>query len=120
MRDLRSFVRKAAVPARALAIAVLVFAVSAYDWPQFGFNSQHSADNTIETTIDAANVHTLQRIYQVSLPGVTDSRADGAPVFLFGVLTGGGKKNLVFVTSHDGSITAVDWRTGAKVWSHQY
>jgi outer membrane protein assembly factor BamB len=120
MRDLRSLMRQATLLARALAIVVLVFAVSAYDWPQFGFDSQHSADNALETTINVANVHTLQQIYQVSLPGVTDGRADGAPAFLFGVVTSGGPKNLVFVTTHDGSIIALDWRTGAKVWSHQY
>ena len=119
MRAHQSCFYWAAAPARAIIIAGLLLALSAYDWPQFGFNSLHSADNTLETGITPANVHTLSQIFRVLLPGVTDSRADGAPVFLFGGLTSAGRKNLVFVTTHDGSIIALDWRTGAMVWKHQ-
>lgn len=100
--------------ARLLGIALVVLALSAYDWPQFGLNAQHSADNTQETTINAANVHNLQQIYQVPLGTV----ADGAPAFLFGVVTASGTKNLLFVTETNGTIAALDWRTGATVWSH--
>lgn len=117
-----SSARSWAVVARALAIVALLLAVSAYDWPQFGFNSRHSADNTLETGITAANVNTLQPIpgYPVSLPGSTDNVADGAPAFLSGVATPSGIKSLLFVTTRDGTISALDWRTGNMVWSHQY
>jgi len=64
--------------ARLGAIALLLLGLSAYDWPQFGFNSLHSSDNTQESVINAGNVSSLQRFLHVSLP----STADGAPAFL--------------------------------------
>ena len=104
----------AALAARVSAIALLLLGLSAYDWPQFGFNSQHSSDNTQESIINASNVSSLKRFLLVSLP----STADGAPAFLSNVLTASGIKSLVFVTTKDGHIMALDWRTGATVWSH--
>jgi hypothetical protein len=101
--------------ARLAAIAVLVLGLSAYDWPQFGFNSQHSSNNTLENVINAGNVSSLQQFLHVSLP----STADGAPAFLSNVVTISGTKSLVFVTTKAGHIMALDWRTGAIVWSHQ-
>src|SRR5258708_18520153 len=100
--------------ARLGAIAMLVLGLSGYDWPQFGFNSQHSSDNTQEGAINAGNVSSLQRFLHVSLP----STADGAPAFLSNAATISGTKSLVFVTTKAGHILALDWRTGATVWSH--
>src|SRR5579859_225987 len=101
--------------ARLGAIALLVAGLSAYDWPQFGYNSQHSGDNTQESVLNAGNVSNLQRFLHKSLPSV----ADGAPVFLSNVTTATGTRSLVFVTTKDGHIIALDWRTGATIWSHQ-
>src|SRR5579859_2411585 len=96
------------------AIALLVAGLSAYDWPQFGFNSEHSSDNTQESVLNAGNVGNLQRFLHISLPSV----ADGAPVFLSNVTTATGVRSLVFVTTKAGHIIALDWRTGATIWSH--
>jgi hypothetical protein len=115
MPDIRSSARGWAGASRAVATVLLLLAVSAYDWPQFGFNSRHSSDNTQESVITASNVSSLQRFLHVSLP----STADGAPVFLSNVATAAGIKSLVFVTTKAGHIMALDWRTGATVWSHQ-
>src|SRR5271166_4242734 len=101
--------------ARLGAIVLVVLGLSAYDWPQFGFNSQHSSDNTQESAITASNVSSLRQFLHVSLP----STADGAPAFLSNVVTATGTKSLVFVTTKAGHILALDWRTGATVWSHQ-
>jgi PQQ-like domain len=87
----------------------------AYDWLQFGGNAQHSGNNTSETIITPANVSTLVSKFEATLPSV----ADGAPVFLEGVTTAGGVKNLLFVTTKDGWIVALDAQTGTSVWSHQ-
>jgi PQQ-like domain len=87
----------------------------AYDWLQFGGNPQHSGNNTSETTITPGNVSTLVSKFEATLPSI----ADGAPVFLEGVTTAGGVKNLLFVTTKDGWIVALDAQTGASVWSHQ-
>jgi outer membrane protein assembly factor BamB len=88
---------------------------SLYDWLQFNGDPQHSGNNTMETLISSDNVMQLQRVYQVSLPGV----ADGAPAYLSSVSTPDGVKNLIFVTTKDGTIAAIDTQTGGVVWSHQ-
>ncbi len=85
------------------------------NWLQFNGNPQHSGSNTAETAINAGNVASLRRLYQVTLP----SAADGAPAFLGDVSTPQGVKSLVFVTTHAGHIIALDALNGATVWSHQ-
>ncbi len=87
-----------------------------YDWPQFNGDPTHSGSNTIETRISISTVSNLKLLYQVTLPGI----ADGAPVYLSGVSTPGGTKDLIFVTTSDGHIVALDALTGTVVWSHQY
>src|ERR1700682_887330 len=88
----------------------------AYDWLQFGGNPQHSGNNTAETTLNPGNIASLVQKYQANLPAI----ADGAPVFLEAVATPVGVKNLLFITTLDGRIIALDSQTGATVWSHQY
>ena len=88
----------------------------AYDWLQFNGDSQHSGNNTLETRLSAGNVAGLKQLFQVNLPGV----ADGAPVYLHGVPTAQGTKDLVFVTTLEGHIVALDAATGAQVWVQQY
>jgi outer membrane protein assembly factor BamB len=89
---------------------------SRYDWLQFGFNARHDANNTLEKTITSANVGTLKNLFQVTLPAV----ADGAPVYLTNVTTISGTRDLVFVTTKQGHIVALDANTGTQVWSKQY
>ena len=89
---------------------------SPYDWLQFGFDSKHSGNDALETWITPNTVASLQMLFQVPLPNV----ADGAPAFLAGVTTPGGKRDLVFVTTKAGHIIALDAHTGAPMWSHQY
>jgi hypothetical protein len=102
----------------AASVFYLPFATApawAYDWLQFGGNPQHSGNNTSETALTAANVSSLASMYTAPLP----STADGAPVFLEDVTTPLGVKNLLFVTTKDGWIVALDAQTGTTVWSHQ-
>ena len=51
----------------------------------------------------------------MSLPAI----ADGAPVYLSAVSTTLGLKNIVYVTTRDGHIVALDAYTGSTVWSKQ-
>jgi hypothetical protein len=83
---------------------------------QFGGDPQHSGNNTAETALTPANVSALVQKYLVTLPAT----ADGAPVFLEGVTTLSGIKDLLFVTTRDGRVIALDAQNGAQVWSHQY
>lgn len=39
-----------------------------YNWLQFGGDSLHGNDNTLETTITPQNVNQLTELFQVSLP----------------------------------------------------
>jgi hypothetical protein len=100
----------------AAALLLCVGGASAYDWPQFGGDAQHSGRNTAESILTTANVGGLAVRYQVTLPATVD----GAPVFLENITTPGGVKNLLFVTTRDGRILALDAQNGASVWSHQY
>ena len=100
----------------ALALSLSIASAPAYDWLQFGGDAQHSGRNTGETLLTSSNVSALVQKYQVTLPAT----ADGAPVFLEAVSTLMGTKNLLFVTTTDGRIIALDAQTGAQVWMQQY
>lgn len=91
-------------------------ALATYDWLQFGFDQQHSGDNTLETKITPANAAQLRKLFQVALP----SPADGAPVFLHSVQTTNGYRNLLFLTTRDGNLLALDAGTGKVIWSKQH
>ena len=84
-----------------------------YDWPQFNGDASHSGSNTREKILSPANVSQLHVLFQALLPAV----ADGAPVYLSHVATPNGIRNLVFVTTRTGGISAWDASTGATVWS---
>src|SRR2546430_9222866 len=100
----------------ALALSLPIASAHAYDWLQFGGDAQHSGRNTAETTITPSNVGALVQKYQVTLLAT----ADGAPVFLEAVSTPTGTKDLLFVTTGDGRIIALDAQTGTQVWTRQY
>src|ERR1700687_3750490 len=100
----------------ALVCSVPIAHALAYDWLQFGGNPQHSGNNTAETILNPGNIASLVQEYQANLPAI----ADGAPVFLEAVTTPVGVKNLLFVTTRDGRIIALDAQSGATAWSHQY
>lgn len=98
----------------ALFAAFLLPSVAfATDWPQWGFEPSHSANNTSETAVNAANVNQLEQKYAVTLTG----RVNAAPVFAQGITTGSGVKDLLFVTTQSGRTTALDAANGSVVWS---
>ncbi len=85
------------------------------DWPQFNLDSRHSGASLQESTIHAGNVATLHVRYHVTLPSV----AAGAPVFLQGVATPQGTLDLLYLTTKDGRLLALDAASGSIVWSRQ-
>ncbi len=87
-----------------------------FSWPQFNFDQEHSGNNTEESAISRGNVRKLHQLFRVSLPDV----ADGAPVYLSGVKTSIGASDLIFVTTRDGHIVALNAANGSTVWEHQY
>lgn len=86
------------------------------NWLQFDFDEQHNGNNTEEEKIGPGNVHELHLLYRVSLPDIVD----GAPAYLSDVHTPQGIINLLFVTTKDGRIMALNATTGKIVWEHQY
>jgi outer membrane protein assembly factor BamB len=87
-----------------------------YNWLQFNFDPQHSGNNTIETSINQKNVGKLHQLFKISLPDV----ADGAPVYISDVKTESGTVNMLFVTTKDGRIIALNAMNGKTLWIHQY
>ncbi len=82
-------------------------------WPQFGYDQQHSGNVPNDTAVTTSSVTTLKYAQQVAFPTLID----GAPVYLAGVSTSGGTKDLVFITSSVGTLYALDATTLATVWS---
>lgn len=92
---------------------------SAADWLQFGFDPAHSGNNPVETMLSASAtgefaLTALFPIYNVTLPNI----ADGAPVYLSGVMTANGIRDQLFLETKDGHVLALDAATGATIWSH--
>ncbi|HEU4662733.1 MAG TPA: PQQ-binding-like beta-propeller repeat protein, partial [Dokdonella sp.] len=85
----------------------------ATDWPQWGFDPAHSANNTAESAVSAANVAQLEQKYAVTLT----ARVNAAPVFAQAISTANGTRDLLFVTAQNGRITALDAADGSEVWT---
>lgn len=99
-----------------IASALVPLGAGAYDWPSLNGFSPYTGYNDQETVISAANVGGLHRLFSVTLPAV----ADGAPIALSGVKTAAGTQDLLFVTTREGHIVALDAHSGAQVWARQY
>jgi outer membrane protein assembly factor BamB len=106
--------------ALSLPLPAPVAAQTQVAWPQFGYDAQHSGANPLETTITQANAPALKRLFRVKLANPKrPSVADGAPVYLSNV-TINGPRDLLFLTTRDGWILALDAHTGKKVWGKHY
>lgn len=92
---------------------LLATGADATDWPQWGFDPAHSANNTAESSVSAANVAQLVQKYAVNLTG----RVNAAPVFAQGITTAAGVRDLLFVTAQSGRITAIDAADGSVAWT---
>jgi hypothetical protein len=95
---------------------VMMTLLTAFDWPQFNLNAQHSGNNTQESAITQANVSNLQLLFQSPLPDA----ADGAPAFVQAASTISGTRDVVLVTTKVGHIIAFDGATGKQIWSRQH
>src|SRR5580698_5097559 len=84
-----------------------------YNWLQFGGDSRHGNNNTMESTITAQNVGQLTKLFQVSLP----ETIEGAPVVLTNVSTSSGVHDVAYMTTRSGYIVAMDAYTGQTLWS---
>jgi hypothetical protein len=86
----------------------------ASDWLQFGVNPQHSGTNTTENGYSTATGNAL------AFPAVLmPSPIDVAPVFVAGVATTSGAKDLLFAMTVYGALLAIDAGNGNILWSRQ-
>lgn len=105
------------MPIRICVLVLLVFGgmssfapAFAANWTQFGFDQQHSGNNIAEKGFSTPG---NRKLYQVQI-GVSDVQ----PVFLNGVATATGARDLLFVVLLDGTIQAIDATDGSIVWSN--
>jgi len=82
-----------------------------YDWPEFGFDATRSNVEPRATGLTDASVKRLRRI-TVRLPGTVDS----SPIFLHGIATPRGARDLFIVTTTYGKTLALDAASGHRVW----
>jgi PQQ-like domain len=86
------------------------------DWPIFGFDSARSSVNLLETALDPQTVGGLHRMWSIALSGVADS----SPVYLHGLrLANGSTADVLYLTTRDGRLVAVNASSGQILWSVQ-
>lgn len=91
-----------------------------YDWTQFGGNAAHSLNNTAETTLTAANVRGLTKLFRVTLPNTADGAGVYAADVTINTVVATGVHDVVFYNTSAGDLVALDAHTGMTLWSHQY
>jgi outer membrane protein assembly factor BamB len=96
-----------------LAFSCIATVATAADWLQWGYDAAHSGNNPDETAVTSANVAQLTRRYQITISATTNA----APVLASAIETPSGTKDLLFVTSQNGRLTAFDAADGSVVWS---
>ncbi|HEU5328159.1 MAG TPA: PQQ-binding-like beta-propeller repeat protein [Thermomicrobiales bacterium] len=86
------------------------------DWVRFGFDPARSGVNPVETRISPQMVAGLRQQWRVTLPGVADS----SPILLHDLaFPDGTMRDVLYVTTRDGRLLAVDAANGAVLWSKQ-
>jgi len=103
------------LPALAISCILATTSARADDWLQFGYDESHSGNNSTEAAVNLTNVSTLVLVYSVPLP----SSSAAQPVYVSNVQTSSGPKNLLFASSSDGHILAIDASNGGVIWSAQ-
>ena len=85
------------------------------DWPMFGYDPARSGVNPAPQTLTSANVGKLTKLWQARLPDVADS----SPILLHALPFPGGPRDVLYLTTRDGRLLALDASDGALLWSQQ-
>ena len=105
---LSSYLLQAVIP----SLIENVRASSQVVWPAFDGGGARTGVFTGESVFTTSNVNTMTQLWQQILPYKTN----GAPVYASSVVTAAGTKDLVFFTTQQGSLVALDAATGNQVW----
>lgn len=85
------------------------------DWSRFDYDAARSGGHSL-SSISPANVSGLHKLWSVSLPSIADS----TPIYLHNIrLVDGTVHDILYVTTEDGQLMALDAATGATLWSQQ-
>ena len=85
------------------------------DWLQFGFDAARSGVNPDDKALSPANVGALTKLWQARLPDVADS----SPILLHALPFSSGPRDVLYLTTRDGRLLALDADDGALIWSQQ-
>jgi outer membrane protein assembly factor BamB len=86
------------------------------DWQQFGYSAQRAGVNPTSTRITLGTVAGLHRQWAVKLP----DPADSTPVVIGDVALPDGKHGaVIYVTTRQGALVALDAATGAQLWQQK-
>ncbi|MEP6484663.1 MAG: PQQ-binding-like beta-propeller repeat protein [Rudaea sp.] len=113
----------------AAAVVLSGFSFTAYaaDWLQFGYDQAHSGFNSAESSYPVASQTTGQKFALHAVGSATGLTSDAAPIYLSGVVTPSGTKNVLYVVTTNGTLLALDAGAAADnqgnidavLWSHQ-
>jgi len=86
------------------------------DWLMFGNNPAHSGVALGDARLTTATVSHMSKLWQVQLPDVADS----TPILLHALrFASGATHDVLYVTTRDGHILALDASDGSTLWKHQ-
>jgi hypothetical protein len=85
------------------------------DWLEFGVDPARSGVNPSDTALSSANVDKLTKLWQARLPDVADS----SPILLHALPFASGSRDVLYLTTRDGHLIALDASDGAQIWSQQ-
>ncbi len=84
------------------------------DWVRFNYDPAHSGSVPAIQTISAATIGGLHQLWRVRLGGTADS----APVYLHAiVLPDHSQHDVLYVTTKEGTLVALDAGTGRTLWT---
>jgi outer membrane protein assembly factor BamB len=104
-------------PGKTRAVSPPVFAAAAgkANWVRFGFDPARSGVNPEETAISPRTVGGLHLLWRAKLPEVADS----SPILLHGLEFPKGSREVLYATTKNGAIVALDAASGELLWSHR-
>ena len=85
------------------------------DWRVFGYDPARSGVNPAEKALAPSTVDTMKKLWQVRLPAVADS----SPILLHALPFAGGTRDVLYITTRDGHLLALDASDGALLWRQQ-
>jgi outer membrane protein assembly factor BamB len=106
----------AAIMLAVFAVASSAQAQKSTDWPTFGWDAQRTGYNPFETVLTTSNVPSLRMHWVTDLGGPILTQ----PTVAAGVNIKGVSTDVVYAATLEGSIFALNARTGAIIWRRDF